>query len=398
MDLTVATIGKEPLLRRFRVGRVLAVPIGYTKQLLHGGDGIDLATWALVMFLALTCPGPALASGGRGSFLVRLVLEALAAPLTWFSNSQTLALRVVVGSLLVGALKLYRLEIGRDQPQSLARWYAGVCCVQYAFLASLSWAHTEVCGFRVCVYVVCPVCRLPPSLHRVILTDPCAGWRAAGAQVLAGRTLHSYVLTFLPVVSSVHSDHQAGMTFIAVFSSLLLHVDVALLLLVLVVDCVVRQRLKLRWLLWCLVVFSAITWLLLSVPFDSYDINHWELWPAALRHEPRVFVWATTWDWLPIVYLALMGAVLQPAYRRHLLVALGVQTLLWIKGVVQHGPVLGPSLLAMPLLNLVAAAGAESSWFKRHRWYAGAFGVLLLCCALYSSYWVANRCVAQIHY
>jgi hypothetical protein len=96
------------------------------------------------MLLAVFCPHPVPPNSERGSYLVRLVLELLAAPLIWLSLSPVFATRVVVCTLLAGALKLYRLEIGRDQPQSLARWYAVVSSLQFAFLATLSWTNTEV--------------------------------------------------------------------------------------------------------------------------------------------------------------------------------------------------------------------------------------------------------------
>lgn len=126
---------KEPLLKRFRVGRVLAIPLGYTKQVLHDMWGLDLLIWCFAVILAYACPNFSLQdrsySSSSSSFAVSLLLRGLSWPLVWALHlPHMLAARIIVASMVVLALKLYRLEIGRDQPLSWARSFGVACCFQ----------------------------------------------------------------------------------------------------------------------------------------------------------------------------------------------------------------------------------------------------------------------------
>lgn len=186
-----------------------------------------------------------------------------------------------------------------------------------------------------------------------------------------------------------HAERFTRMTFIGVFTSMLLHVDAALLLFVIVADCVARRRLRLTWLLWCLVVFSIMTWIFFVVPFDSFMHDRLILMPAAWRTARVSFDWITFEELVPLTGLAAIGIVLQPHLRRYLYVGASFQVLLWLKG---DTALL--SLWLVPLINLACAGAIEALWLRKRRWLTTILVALLLALSLVVSFrrFLADKC------
>lgn len=339
---------KEPLLKRFRVGRVLAIPLGYTKQMLHDIWGLDLIIWCLAMGLAFACPNFSVqdhaSSVSSSSSMVSLVLRGLSWPLIWALHlPPLLAARIIVASMVVISLKLFRLEVGRDKPISWGRSFGVACCFEYGFLASFSWTEAQV---------------------------------------------FSLVGVFL-MYKFWHAERFTRMTFIGIFTCMLLHVDAGLLLFVIVVDCIIRRRLRVMWLLWCVVVFSIMTWIFFVLPFDSLMHDRLILLPAAWRSQRVALDWITVEELAPIVGLAAMGIVVQPQLRRYLYVGAAYQVLIWLRG----DPIL-LSLWLMPLINLACAGAIEALWLRRRRWATVIIVGLLLCLGVVVSLrrFLADKC------
>lgn len=311
---------KESLLKRFRVGRVFSIPLGYTKQVLHDMWGLDLIIWGLAILLAYLCP-PYSIQGVRSSssFAVVLLVRSLSWPLVWgFRLPAAFAMRIIVASMVVTALKLYRLEIGSDQPVSWARAFAVACGLQYAFLSSFSWSESS----------------------------------------------HVFALVgVLLMYKFWHAERYTRMAFIGIFSSMLLHFDVILLLFVIVVDCVIRRRLRLAWLLWCVVVFSIMTWIFFVLPFDSFMHERFIVMPSTWRDVSMPLDWITWEELIPLLGLACIGVFLQPQLRRYLFVGVAFQGLMWLKG---DSALL--SLWLAPLMILGSARAIETLWQRRRRW------------------------------
>lgn len=356
---------REPLifkLKRLRVGRVFSIPLGYTKQVLHDMWGLDLVVWFLAVLLACMCPHYSIQERSSSSFAVTLLVRSLSWPLVRVLGvSSVLAARIVVATLVVTALKLFRLEIGRDQPVSWARSFGLACCLQYAFLATFSWTVSEVFA-------------------------------------LVGALL---------MFKFWHAERFTRLAFIGVFSSMLLHVDVAILLFAIVVDCVIRRRLRLGWLIWCVVVFSAMTWLFFVLPFDSWRHDEWVLVPGAWRDARFSLAWITSEDLIPFGGLALVGFIVQPNVRRYIYVAAvreqvvsvflhiltvcgkAFQLVMWVKG---DTALL--SLFVVPLFNIACAGALQALWMKRRRWYTLVLVFALLSVSIVVSFrhFMGDKC------
>ncbi len=368
--------GALPATRRIpwrRLRERVLLPLGYARKLLHVTDGLDGVMWVLMVALVLLAPYTKVEESfgmqaahdflNLGSnldaydhrdfpgvvartFLGPLVLAILAAPGTLLVGLKVGAqylVRIAMGTVVVLCMKLFRLELRNRFGPPLATAFGVVCCTQFHLLFYMSRTLPNV-----------------PALALVLLA-----------------------------VKFWMQERFTRCFFIFILTAVVFRAEVAILFGAVVLDALVRRRVRFWWVLWCGVVFGLIA-LLVSIALDSIMWRRL-VWPEGsgllfnvMENKSHLYG-VSPWHWyatsaLPRALLGsfvmmLIGFVTQPRVRRYaMLGAVFVAAFSFLP----HKE-LRFVMYAIPLLNLAAAAVLESVWRSRNK--LGIAAVVLLLAA-----------------
>jgi alpha-1,6-mannosyltransferase len=362
MQANKAQSGRVGWPRRWRE-RVISLPLGYTRKLLHTTDYLDFVIWILMVGLVLICPYTKVEESFgmqavhdilyhrwdfaaydhhlypgvvARTFVGPLFVALFSSPwvmLGWLLGADKvvsqLIVRIVLGTLLIMCFKLFRLEVGRKFGQTTGTALGLVCCTQFHLLFYIS--------------------RMLPNVI------------ALGLVLLALRMWMN--------------ERYTRMIFIFCLTIVVFRAEVVLLLAGVILDALLRRRVKFFWVVWCGIVFGLLN-LLVSVGVDSLFWGRL-IWPEGsgllfnvVNNQSHLYG-VSPWYWyfssaipralLLASPLVLLGFVVQPRIRSYVIPAV---VMVMLFSFLPHKE-LRFIFYALPLLNLAAASAIDWIWKRR---------------------------------
>lgn len=377
--LSDAPVSKLSWPRRLRQ-RVFNIPIGFTRKILHTTDYMDFLMWVLMTGLVLAAPFTKVEESFgmqavhdvlyhrfnlgmydhheypgvvARSFIGPGVLALCSAPIVFLLRLSKplaqIAIRIVLGTILVLCFKLFRLELTRKFGQTFSTAFGIVCCTQFHLLFYISRT-------------------LPNVFALALVLLALKFW-------LEERFTRMFAMFCATIV--------------------IFRAEVVLLLAPVALDTLVSRRVRFFWMIWCGVVFGIMS-LLITVSVDSIFWRKF-LWPEGsgllfnvVNNQSHLYG-VSAWHWyvssaLPRAMLGsfllfFVGLLVQPRVRRFIVPAV---VFVALYSFLPHKE-LRFIFYALPLLNLAAAAAIESAWKNRSRIWPVLLVVGVLCASLAAS-------------